>query len=279
MGGSLGEKLGEGWFAEVHVWAPGQVIKLFKPGIRRRVGRYEAILTQAVFAAGGPAPQVLDELMLGDRYGFVMPRYDGPTLAQQLRAEAVTTEAAGEVLAGLGLAVHRTPAPAEALSVAAYVEGSLQSYPDRLPPDLGAGVLALATRLAPDDRLSHCDLHPANVIMTADGPRLVDWTGAKRGGAAMDLACCRFLRTEIVPEILGDAAAQAALDEAVQDAYARLAGRPRAELQVAVEAQLPVVRALFLLGGMPRPETRERLLRRLEADLGRRPPTAPAAPR
>ena len=28
MQGSLGEKIGEGVFADVHAWAPGQVVKL-----------------------------------------------------------------------------------------------------------------------------------------------------------------------------------------------------------------------------------------------------------
>jgi hypothetical protein len=52
--------------------------------------------------------------------------------------------------------------------------------------------------------------------MTAEGPRLVDWTGTKRGGAPLDLACCHFLLTELVPEILGDPDRQRALDAAVQ---------------------------------------------------------------
>ena len=34
MQGSLGEKIGEGAFADVHAWAPGQVVKLFKAGAR-----------------------------------------------------------------------------------------------------------------------------------------------------------------------------------------------------------------------------------------------------
>ena len=36
MEGSLGEKIGEGAFADVHVWAPGRVVKLFKAGVPRR---------------------------------------------------------------------------------------------------------------------------------------------------------------------------------------------------------------------------------------------------
>jgi len=33
MQGSLGEKIGEGVFADVHAWALGQAVKLSKPGI------------------------------------------------------------------------------------------------------------------------------------------------------------------------------------------------------------------------------------------------------
>ena len=33
MQGSLGEKIGEGAFSEAYAWAPGQVVKLFKPGV------------------------------------------------------------------------------------------------------------------------------------------------------------------------------------------------------------------------------------------------------
>ena len=35
MQGSLGEKIGEGVFADVHAWAPGQVVKLFKAWFAR----------------------------------------------------------------------------------------------------------------------------------------------------------------------------------------------------------------------------------------------------
>ena len=55
MRGSLGEKIGEGVAAEVHAWAPGQVVKLFKPGASRRLNWHEAHMTDAVFAAGAPA--------------------------------------------------------------------------------------------------------------------------------------------------------------------------------------------------------------------------------
>jgi Ser/Thr protein kinase RdoA (MazF antagonist) len=265
---TLGEKIGEGAFADVHAWAPGQVLKLFKAGIPRRISWWEARMTRAVFAAGGPAPEVLDEVKVEGRRGFVLPRLDGPTLLQLLQAGAMTPEDAGAILATLALAVHRTPSPPEVLPMREYMESSLQTPEAELPETIARGVLAHIDRLPVDDALSHCDLHPGNVIMTAEGPRLVDWTGTKRGGAPLDLACCRFLRTELVVETLGDPERQRALDAAVHSEYARLTGlRPEA-LERSVTAHLPVVRVFFLLGGVARPATRERLLKRLEADLG-----------
>ena len=84
MRGSLGEKIGQGAMADIHAWASGQVVKLYKPGRERRLGRHEAQMTRAVFAAGLPAPEVFDEVTLEGRFGIVLSRLDGPTLLQLL---------------------------------------------------------------------------------------------------------------------------------------------------------------------------------------------------
>jgi hypothetical protein len=107
MWGSLGEKIGEGGSADIHAWAPGQVVKLFRAGVPRRVGEYEARVTRAAFAAGVPAPAVLDEVTLEGRFGIVLSRLDGPTLVQLLRTGAMTPDQAGAILASLCLSVHK----------------------------------------------------------------------------------------------------------------------------------------------------------------------------
>jgi len=90
MQGSLGEKIGEGVSADVHAWAPGQVVKLFKSGVSPRLSRHEARMARAVFAAGAPAPEMLGEVTLEGRFGIVLSRFDGPTLLQLTRTGAVT---------------------------------------------------------------------------------------------------------------------------------------------------------------------------------------------
>ena len=122
MQGSLGEKIGEGAFSEAYAWAPGQVVKLFKPGVPRRMAWFEVRMIRAVLAAGVPVPEVFGELTLDGRFGIVLQRLDGPTLLQLSRTGAVTFEQAGAIVAALAMSVHKTPPPPEVLSLRDYME-------------------------------------------------------------------------------------------------------------------------------------------------------------
>ena len=265
MQGSLGEKLGEGVFAAVHAWAPGQVVKLSKPGIPQWVVQHEARMTRAVFAAGGPAPEVLGEIILDGRFGIVLPRFDGPTLLQAVRSGAVTREQAGEILATLCLAVHRTRPPPDALSLREAMDARLRFSGNALPERITDGVLALTPPLADEDVLCHSDLHPGNVIMTAQGAKLIDWLGTARAPAAYEIAQCHVLITELDPEHPDDPE-RAMMSSALQAAYARVAGIGPATLTAAMQSYLPIVRVFLALSGVSL-HVRERLLQRVEAAL------------
>jgi hypothetical protein len=268
MAGSVGEKIGEGVSADIHAWAPGQVVKLFKPGVSDRLARYEGRMTRAIFAVGGPAPQVLGEVTLDGRFGIVLPRLDGPTLLHLWQAGAVTSEEAGEILATLLMSVHRTTAPPDVVPMGQWMDIALRRAGEALPASVAAGLRPLLDRLPPGEGLCHCDLHPDNVIMTAQGPRIIDWTVAKRGPGALDLGCSHVLLCELVPQSFGDAQRQRALDAAMRSHYARLAGTSPAALTTAMAPFLPVIRAFVLIfSAALRPATRVRLLARLERDL------------
>jgi Ser/Thr protein kinase RdoA (MazF antagonist) len=265
MQGYLGEKIGEGAFSDVHAWAPGQVVKLFKAGVPRRTSWHEARMTRAVFAAGAPAPEVLDEVTVEGRFGIVLQRLDGPTLSQLSRSGAMTREQTGAVLARLCISLHKTPPPPEVLPLYDWMDGSLRLSMG-IPKHVASGVLALIERLPPGDGLCHVDLHPGNVVMTADGPRIVDWTSAVRAGAALDLACCHVLLSELVPETADDPERPRAVNAAVQSEYARLAGLSPAGLTAARERYQPIIYVFALLAGVWSAR-REWLIQRFEATL------------
>jgi Ser/Thr protein kinase RdoA (MazF antagonist) len=266
MRGSLGEKIGEGAAADVHAWAPGQVVKLFRAGASRRLNWHEAHMTDAVFAAGAPAPEVFGVVILEGRFGIVMSRFEGPTLLQLTRTGAMTREQAGAILASLCLAVRNTPAPPAVISLRGWVDAWSRSAIGMLPAPIVTGVLALAERLSPGDELCHGDLHPGNVIMTAAGPRLIDWSGPVRAPAAYDLAVSHIVLTELAAEVSDDPERPRAVNAAAQSEYARLAGLSPAALTAAIESYLPIVRALVVIGGAM-PALRERLIQRVEAAL------------
>jgi tRNA A-37 threonylcarbamoyl transferase component Bud32 len=268
MRGSLGEKIGEGGSADIHAWAPGQVVKLFRAGVRRRVGEYEARVTRAAFAAGVPAPAVLDEVTLEGRFGIVLSRLDGPTLVQLLRTGAMTPNQAGAILASLCLSVHKTRPPADVISLRDWMDAALRLSGGIVAKHIATGILALIDRLRPADGLCHGDFHPGNVIMTADGPRIVDWTLAIRAPAAFDLGWCHIILTERAPEVAGDPRRPLAVNAAAQSEYARLAGTSQAALTAATEPYLPIVLVrLFILLGGPASARWERLIQRIEATL------------
>jgi hypothetical protein len=264
MQGSLGEKIGEGAMADVHAWAPGQVVKLLKAGVSWERAHYEARMTRAVFTAGIPAPQVLDEVTIEGRFGIVMSRLDGPTLLEALRGGTMTRGQASAILAGLYKSVHETPPPPGTISL----QYLIASAAPLMPRHIAFGILPLIERLPPGDGLCHLDLHPSNVIMTAAGPRIIDWAFPVRAPAAADLARFHTTLFDLVyaPEDL-DPARPHALHAAVQSEYAQLAGLSLAELTAAIEPFLPILRAFVLADGTINPGRRERLLQQVEAAL------------
>jgi Ser/Thr protein kinase RdoA (MazF antagonist) len=268
MRGSLGEKIGGGAMADIHAWAPGQVVKLFKAGVPRRLSWHEARKTRAVFAAGVPAPEVFDEVTLDGRFGFVLQRLDGPTLLQLLQTGVMTAEQAGAIMATLFMSVHQAPPPSEALFLRDWVDLAARGSGGKIPEHIATGVLALIDRLQPGDGLCHCDLHPGNVIMTGEGPRIVDWTAAVRAPAILDLGRCHLTLTEFIPDDYEAPERPRALNVAVQSEYARLAGMSAAALMAAMEPYLPILRAFALSEPWGfSPALRELLIQRIEATL------------
>src|SRR5437016_725976 len=266
MQGSLGEKIGEGAFSEAYAWAPGQVVKLFKAGVSHLLGRHEVRMIRAVRAAGVPVPEVFGEVTLDGRFGIVLRRLDGPTLWHLSRTGAVTFEQAGAIVAALAMSLHKTSPPPEVLSMREYMESELRHDDGKVPKHIATDILALIDRLPPGDGLCHCDLSPGNVIMTAEGAKLVDWTFAMRAPAALDLGFLHVILSELAPEIADNPERPRATNAAAQSEYARLAGMSLAELTAAMEPYLPIVRTFVVLGKVV-PSLRERLIQRIEAGL------------
>ncbi|WP_247355588.1 phosphotransferase [Bradyrhizobium sp. 160] len=106
-----------------------------------------------------------------------------------------------------------------------------------MPKHIASGILALIDHLQqPEDGLCHGDIHPQNVIMTADGPRLIDWTFSIRAPAALT----HISLTEFALDVTDSPQRPLAVNAAAQSEYARLSGTPVAALKQAMETWLPI---------------------------------------
>jgi hypothetical protein len=102
--------------------------------------------------------------------------------------------------------------------------------------------------------------------MTAEGPRLVDWTFAMRAPAAVELGFLHVILSELAPQIADNPERPRATNAAAQSEYAQLAGISLAELTAAMKPYMPIARTFVVLGNVV-PSLRERLIQRIEAGL------------
>ena len=135
-----------------------------------------------------------------------------------------------------------------------------------LPAHIAAGTLRLIDRLPSKDAPCHADLHSGNVIMTDNGPKLIDWTGAVRAPAVLDLGISHIVLSELAPQLVDDPERPRAVNAAIQSEYARLTGISHAALEAAMEPHLSIARVFDLLGGAWHGQ-RESLIEQVEAAL------------
>ncbi len=177
--------LGHGRTTEVYAWKEGSVLKLFVPGFPSPLVDQEADGTRAANAAGIPSPQLRGVVTVDGRRGLVLERLAGRSMLALLGREPARVTYYARIFAELQARMHDC-----------HVPGLASRREDLARRIARAGVVArlkgnaLATlELLPDgDSLCHCDFHPGNVLMTPQGPSVIDWSFAARGTPASDAA-------------------------------------------------------------------------------------------
>ena len=150
-----GALLAAGRDAEIFEYGPHAVLR------RARSGRslaLEARTMAYVAAAGYPVPAV--EEVSDDGSELVMERIVGPSMVAAIARRPWRVRRFGAMLGDLHRRLHELAAP------------------PWLP---AAGV-------GHGDAVVHLDLHPLNVMLGPRGPVVIDWSNARRGDPAVDVA-------------------------------------------------------------------------------------------
>ena len=114
----------------------------------------EGMVMEHARRRGYPVPRVVEIR----ENALVLERIDGPTLARELLRRPWQARRYLRLLASLHRQLHQIEAP----------------------PELAAA--------GPGSTLIHLDFHPENVLMSPTGPVVIDWTNARRGEPALDVA-------------------------------------------------------------------------------------------
>jgi aminoglycoside phosphotransferase (APT) family kinase protein len=150
----IGELVGAGRTADVFALDDGRVLRRYRDG-DDTTG--EVAVMAYLVEHGFPVPAVWPGPAAGE---LVMQRLSGTTMVDALINGAITAERAGETLAELLRRLHKIPA--------------------RLSAD-------------PGHRVLHLDFHPENVMLTPQGPMVIDWATAAEGPPGLDSAMAALI--------------------------------------------------------------------------------------
>ncbi len=183
---SLAPPIALGATAEIYPWKDGQVLKLFNQGMSRGTVEYEARLTRIAQTTGLPVPAVGEIVEIGGRYGVEYEKIEGNNMLEALIQRPWHAPSYARQLARLQaeMHTHRVPEmPSQRERLAMKIKRA------RLPSDdLRQAALRALERLPEDDRLCHGDFHPGNILLTRQGPVIIDWIDATRGSSLLDVA-------------------------------------------------------------------------------------------
>lgn len=178
--------IAEGRTAEIFLWDDHHILKLYRNWCPPHWIKDEARIARAVYDAGIPSPAAGEILEMNGRQGLIYEHIQGISMLQDMNAHPWTILKHARSLAALHVRINKQsitglPSCKEGLR---YAIGKTPYLTD----DLRNKALALLDTLPDGQQLCHGDYHPGNVILTKDGPIIIDWMTARAGSPWMDVA-------------------------------------------------------------------------------------------
>ncbi|MCB8921732.1 MAG: phosphotransferase [Ardenticatenaceae bacterium] len=198
MDTSLGQLIAEGRTAEVYALDEDRVIKLFydwcpSPWIQQEIEIANFIASMPI-----PSPKALKSIEIKGRQGIIYERVNGPSMLKLSTARPWMLFHFARQLAELHTEIHKNKVnglPSQRNALAGVIQ-QLKS----LSPDIKASVLKLLDELPDGNTLCHFDFHPDQVLITNNGPVIIDWMTAQQGHPHSDVArTCIILKFGQVP--------------------------------------------------------------------------------
>jgi uncharacterized protein (TIGR02172 family) len=258
--------VGQGRHSTVYEYKDNQVLKLYPAGTERQVAEDELGKTKLVKEYGVECPIAHEVVEEEGRFGILIDHVHGPNyLGWMLQhPTALNKLIALFVQEQHEIHMHKV---LELPSIKDILWGKISGC-EAVPKDSKDVLLKKMNKLPEGEHLCHLDYHPENIVVSLDGPLVIDWANAGKGNYLADVAMTSVL-LEIGTLPIGMSREQGALLDNTMDRffanyireYMKMCGKGDEELLV---WRAPVA-AARLAEGIP--EERESLLRILKANL------------
>jgi uncharacterized protein (TIGR02172 family) len=193
------EKLGNGRTADVTIYSPDQVLKLYKSWMPASAVEREFRSTQAAYAVGLPVPRPFQLVEQNGCFGIVFEYVHGVSLMQELQQHPWRLQSLAQQLAQLQVQINQTPAPAGLPSQHEQMIRNIDRTND-LSENEKDQIKAVLSSLPEGNVFCHGDFHPDNVLLSPRGPVIIDWLTGASGSAAGDLSrSVMILETSSLP--------------------------------------------------------------------------------
>ena len=186
MKSAIRKIISEGRTAEIYDWGNGKVLKLFHNWCPPDWAESEAKITDIVYKAGLPVPKVFETIEWNGRPGIVFEKIVGISMLDFCIKYPQHAEEYGHRLAQLHQDIHNT---------------AIESLPDLCPSlvksvndavvlsiDQKQAIVRALEKQAGGNQVCHMDFHPDQVLITKQGPRIIDWETARQGNPLADVA-------------------------------------------------------------------------------------------
>jgi len=182
-----GELVARGTRSSIRAYGRGAVVKIPHPSTPDGWIEWEAQYADDVRAVGAPVPRLLGIEQLSGRAASVWEHIRGCSMWQRVVDRPDHSAELGRMLADVQCALLELVPPITLPRQRDRVVAKIRVSAVKVDASL-IRALDLIPIAASPPHLCHGDLHPSNVILSDDGPVIVDWFDASRGDPVADIA-------------------------------------------------------------------------------------------
>ncbi|MET3729462.1 aminoglycoside phosphotransferase (APT) family kinase protein [Fictibacillus halophilus] len=178
--------IGEGSTAQVMIFSPTEVVKLFHDHISDDLVEHEYTINKIILRSGLPVPEVRWSKPISGKRALIYRRVEGTTLTSLLSSQPKKTLHHLKRMAALQVSVHD-----KKLSTLPSQFGVLKQKimsVKELNENDKKRIIKELEELPLGKCICHGDFHPDNILITKDETVIIDWCDATSGNPMADLA-------------------------------------------------------------------------------------------